>query len=385
MTPARLDVAALMAAGVKRRTAQRIVSQDRLPVHGRNRAIAERLLAEAAAAADPPDDAAGAPSAHVVGGYDSAAAAFAGMAPGRTVHALSDGRWNLVDALEAMLERTGPCDLTISTWTIGLASIARLSTLLGAGKMRSMRVCVDRSFESRHPKYVAAVRDLVGARGVRCWNSHAKFVIAADGERLSAVMATSANMNTNPRIESYAVACDPALVRGYGALIDRLWREQGDGEGFGAAARNARKHTEAVFEAMLAAAPRRGEAISEKKRFLAERDAIGAERAPEPPPAPSASVGWADMKREEDAKLTREKRIASERQNAVEAGELVSRAEVRAAHARAGQALRAGVESAVRVVGALCPDDVRPAVVAELEAEYARMRAAVASALEGAA
>ena len=94
---------------------------------------------------------------------------------------------------------------------------------------------------------------------------------------------------------------------------------------------------------------------------------------------------WHNVKREEDARLTREKRIASERQNAVEAGALVSRAEVRAAHARAGQALRAGIESAVRVVGALCPDDLRPAVVRELEAEYARMRAAVASALEGAA
>ena len=102
-------------------------------------------------------------------------------------------------------------------------------------------------------------------------------------------------------------------------------------------------------------------------------------------PGDDSGDDWFNLKREEDARLTREKRIASERQNAVEAGELVSRAEVRAAHARAGQALRAGVESAVRVVGALCPDELRPAVVRELEAEYARMRAAVASALEGAA
>ena len=78
-------------------------------------------------------------------------------ADGCSIHGLSDGTWSLIDAVEELLERCGPSDVTISTWTAANADIERAEGLLQDGRIKTLRLLVDRSFESRQPLVAAQI------------------------------------------------------------------------------------------------------------------------------------------------------------------------------------------------------------------------------------
>ena len=103
--------------------------------------------------------------------------AFKGLADGCSIHGLSDGTWSLIDGIEELLARCGPSDVTVSTWTAANADIERAEGLLQDGRIKTLRLLVDRSFESRQPRYCGRARHLFGDQAIRVWNSHAKFVL----------------------------------------------------------------------------------------------------------------------------------------------------------------------------------------------------------------
>ncbi len=140
------------------------------------------------------------------------AEAFEGLADGCSIHSLSDGTWSLIDGIEELLDRCGPSDVTVSTWTAANADIERAERLLQDGRIRALRLLVDRSFESRQPRYCGRARHLFGDQALRVWNSHAKFVLVLGG-KIDVLYTTSANLNQNKRLENFTLFAGGDLPR----------------------------------------------------------------------------------------------------------------------------------------------------------------------------
>ena len=129
-----------------------------------------------------------------IGGHGSPRKAFEGLVEGATVHAISDGTWSLTDGLCEILGIVGRCDLAVSTWTAAQADLKRAERLLRSREVKSLRLMVDRSFQTRQPGYCALARELFGDDAIRVWSSHAKFAVFSGG-RFDVLYLTSANMN----------------------------------------------------------------------------------------------------------------------------------------------------------------------------------------------
>ena len=83
--------------------------------------------------------------------------ALADWGRGMETYCLTFGQFSLMDAIEAILERTGPADVAIATWTAGSADLSRSAESLRNGNIRSLRFVVDCSFGQRQPGYLPPV------------------------------------------------------------------------------------------------------------------------------------------------------------------------------------------------------------------------------------
>jgi hypothetical protein len=123
---------------------------------------------------------------------------------------LTKGQFSLTDMIEAILEKTGPADLSISTWTAANSDVSRMLELLRSGAIRSCRWLVDMTFMRRCPSLAAEIRAKFGADAIRVTRTHAKFcTITNDGWQVA--LRSSMNLNQNPRLESFQVGHDPDL------------------------------------------------------------------------------------------------------------------------------------------------------------------------------
>ena len=136
---------------------------------------------------------------------------------GEDTYILSRGQFSLIELIETVLERTGPADVYISTWTAAHAEIDDAFEFLRNGMLLSCHWLFDISFKSRNPAFWTRVIDLFGADMVRqCWN-HAKMTMI-ENDTHKVTILTSANLNKNPRLEYY-------LIRENAAFFDfnRQW------------------------------------------------------------------------------------------------------------------------------------------------------------------
>ena len=155
--------------------------------------------------------------------------ALADFDRGKETYCLTFGQFSLMDAIEALLERTGPADVAIATWTAGSADLSRSAESLHNGNIRSLRFVVDSSFGQRQPGYLAKVRELFGDEAIRSTRTHAKFAVITNDEWNVAVR-TSMNLNENPRLESIEVSDDPALAGFLLRVVDEIFAEEKPGD-----------------------------------------------------------------------------------------------------------------------------------------------------------
>lgn len=159
----------------------------------------------------------------------NARVALAGLDHGTEVYCLTFGQFSLMDAVEAILDVTGPADVAISTWTAGGADLSRSAEHLHDRRIRSLRFVVDCSFGQRQPGYLALCRDLFGDDSIRTTRTHAKFaVITNDGWKVA--VRTSMNLNENPRLESIEVSEDPSLAGFLLGVVDAIFAEEPVGD-----------------------------------------------------------------------------------------------------------------------------------------------------------
>lgn len=97
----------------------------------------------------------------------NARAALADFDHGMETYCLTFGQFSLMDAVEAILDKTGPADVAISTWTAGNADLSRSAEHLHDGNIRSLRFVADCSFGQRQPGYLAELVRLFGVNASR--------------------------------------------------------------------------------------------------------------------------------------------------------------------------------------------------------------------------
>ena len=148
--------------------------------------------------------------------------------PGFRMELVNRGQFSLIDVIRVLIEQTGPAYLTVSTWTIGRAEVAAIAWLLDGGYLLDLRVIMmNRTFKTMHRQwsrhgekgdhYRALERTFGAERIVQC-QSHAKFVLIVN-EQWSIAVRTSANFNSNARLEQFSIDDDRAMAEFYASIV----------------------------------------------------------------------------------------------------------------------------------------------------------------------
>jgi len=144
---------------------------------------------------------------------------------GTSVYGLTKGQFSLTDLIQAILRKTGPASLWISTWTAAGTDVSTMSELLHSGEIVSCRWLVDTTFVRRCPSLVATIRDRFGRDSMRVTRTHAKFTVI-ENTQWKVALRSSMNLNMNPRLESFEVGHDPALTRFLITAMLDIWERQ---------------------------------------------------------------------------------------------------------------------------------------------------------------
>ena len=158
----------------------------------------------------------------------SAVDAIAGLRPGLEIYGFTKGQFSMLDLIVALLEKTGPADVVLSTWTAARHEILTLDKLVKTGVLKSMRWLVDFTFARRDPQAANQIRMTFGVDAIRVAQTHAKFCLFTNDDWQIA-LRTSMNLNMNPRFEDFTIAHDPELATFLTKIIDEIWKRQDRG------------------------------------------------------------------------------------------------------------------------------------------------------------
>jgi hypothetical protein len=155
----------------------------------------------------------------------TAAAAIAGLDHETEIFGFTKGQFGLLDLLGAVLPITGPCHLSISTWTAAPYEVQSLAAMLQRGDITGTRWLVDFSMARREPATTAQIRDAFGPDNIRVAQNHAKWALFQNGA-WRVVLRSSMNLNMNPRLEDFQIAHDPALAAFFNTFLDHVFAKQ---------------------------------------------------------------------------------------------------------------------------------------------------------------
>lgn len=173
-----------------------------------------------------------APDADIVPGYLTAGsneftlgtvgrelkAVFGELKHNHSAFAPSRGNWSNHDLLGYLLKQTGPAKVWITSWSISEVAMRALVRLIDAGLITEVHALFDERAKIMFPEaYQMAKRNVADLKLTKI---HAKcIVIMNDTWNVSVV--TSANFNTNRRIEAYVVCEDPVIAKGMHSWIQK--------------------------------------------------------------------------------------------------------------------------------------------------------------------
>lgn len=143
---------------------------------------------------------------------------------GETLHVQSDATWDAWDLVPTILDHwTGPAHCHAATWTISRRNADEIIALLDAATLRSITLITRTYFARRDASTYAHLRAALAKRNqrIRLARSHAKVTLLRTHETALSI-ETSANLNSNPRIEQYTITHDPALYDFHRTWIDDL-------------------------------------------------------------------------------------------------------------------------------------------------------------------
>lgn len=180
-------------------------------------------------------------------GIDGAAALIGHLSPGDEICGITNGQFSLVDIIEHVLRETGPADVTVATWTMGIYDTERAHEFVRNGLIRSIRFVLDPSMFGRRPELSAILVAGFGSAAFRAVNSHAKFATIR-GDRLAVAVRSSMNLNPNNRLESFDLSVCGETTAFFEGIVDDIWAKIGEGN---------RSQSQSLFDALLDVQPAR--------------------------------------------------------------------------------------------------------------------------------
>lgn len=174
-------------------------------------------------------------------GFADAAAMIGKISPGDEVSGITNGQFSLVDILHHVLTLTGPADVVLATWTMGVYDAEKAYSFVGNRLIRSIRFIVDPSMFCRRPELASVLVKGFGVESFRAVNSHAKFMTVRGG-RLALCVRTSMNLNENKRLESFDISACEEMTAFYENVAEEIWAKVNEG---------SRSQSRSVFEDLL--------------------------------------------------------------------------------------------------------------------------------------
>jgi len=141
---------------------------------------------------------------------------------------LTNGAFSLLSLIEAVLDHTGPADVTISTWSAGLYDAGALNSLVASGLIKDVRLILDRSFKTRQSGYALYIQDVFDIDNIRTTNTHAKFVLIKN-EHWNVCIRSSMNLNENKRSENYDIDNNIDIYNLFNDFANDLFKKQKQG------------------------------------------------------------------------------------------------------------------------------------------------------------
>ena len=178
---------------------------------------------------------------------ESALKAIGTLHHGTDIFGFTKGQFSMIDLLEHCLKQTGPAHLFVATWSAAAADIQAAHKFLGNGRILTIKLLVDYSFQSRKPEFCRELVDAFGAEAVRVTVTHAKYCLIRNDD-WDLVIRTSMNLNYNPRFENYEISDSKEFADFLQVIIDEIWSSQEAGEAFEARPHDNYKMFQKTFE-----------------------------------------------------------------------------------------------------------------------------------------
>lgn len=127
---------------------------------------------------------------------------------GRTIHWVSEGDWSMHQLLEALLERTGPAEVWISSYAFSELPARTIANLRALGTISRLHCIIDSRIDVRSASALTILRNT--STRLKLCHTHAKVTILKNKEWLIAVSG-SANYTVNKRYEAGMITTDPTV------------------------------------------------------------------------------------------------------------------------------------------------------------------------------
>jgi hypothetical protein len=156
----------------------------------------------------------------------SARQALEPFQPGYDYEVMTNGEFSLLDAVLVLLERTGPADVSICTYSAGLYDAEVMNRFIDTGNVLSLRLVLDVSFRTLggSRNYAVTLMDVFGEECIRTTRTHAKFVTITNAEHKISISST-ANLNENKRLELFYFSDSPERAAWYEEIVDELFHD----------------------------------------------------------------------------------------------------------------------------------------------------------------
>lgn len=145
------------------------------------------------------------------------------MQPGYSYHCISNGDIDVLSYLRLIARQQKIKYCLLTTWRISQADAEEIKSWIDKGYLGRADFYIGEIFMSRNSAVYEYIHNNCLVPGARCCTTrnHAK-VIAGFGEKFDFAIESSANINSNPRIEQTVVTLDSELAEFYKDYFDEL-------------------------------------------------------------------------------------------------------------------------------------------------------------------
>ena len=144
---------------------------------------------------------------------------------GCSYHVISQGDVDSLSFARLVVKQHAPLEwLFVSTWVMAMDDVVEIGGWHFSGQVRRLDFCFGEIFPSQYGDEFIAARRLAEIAGGRAKvaKNHSKVMLFDAGPEWRAVSESSANVNTNPRIEQTTITVDGDLFSFYKEFFDGI-------------------------------------------------------------------------------------------------------------------------------------------------------------------